>query len=381
MNTLNPKLMNNTKTIVIHPYIKRSRGSKEILLQEAIKLVQAINLNYMDASLVGIDSINPKTYLKSGYVVFLKQKVIDLNSELIFINTNLSPIQQRNLEKATNCKIIDRTGLIIEIFGSRAKSNEGKLSVLLASLKFQKSRLVRSWTHLERQRGGAGFMGGPGEKQIESDRRQLTERINRLKIKINKIDKIRNIQRYRRIKNKIPIISLVGYTNSGKSTLFNLITKSRVLSKNMLFASLDSTIRNGYINGFNLNFIDTVGFIRDLPTTLIDSFKSTLNEIINSDLILHVRDISDSEYHDQKNEVLKILEEIGVQKDDERIIEVLNKSDLIKNHINYHNSLSSRSVMISAVHGNGINELKRVIIKNLSKYNLIEFLHQQSYQV
>ena len=373
--------MNNTQTIVIHPYIKRSRGSKEILLEEAIKLVQAINLNCIDSSLVGIDSINPKTYLKSGYVVFLKQKVIDLNAELIFLNTNLSPIQQRNLEKATNCKIIDRTGLIIEIFGSRAKSNEGKLSVLLASLKFQKSRLVRSWTHLERQRGGAGFMGGPGEKQIESDRRQLTERINRLKIKINKIDKIRNIQRYRRIKNKIPIISLVGYTNSGKSTLFNLITKSKVLSKNMLFASLDSTIRNGYINGFNLNFIDTVGFIRDLPTTLIDSFKSTLNEIINSDLILHVRDISDSEYFDQKNEVLRILEEIGVQKDDERIIEVINKTDLVKNKINHHNSLSEKSVMISAVDGSGIGELKNVIIKNLSKYNLIKFLQQQSYQV
>ena len=295
-----------------------------------------------------IDGVNPKTYLKSGYVVFLKQKVIDLNAELIFLNTNLSPIQQRNLEKATNCKIIDRTGLIIEIFGSRAKSNEGKLSVLLASLKFQKSRLVRPWTHFE--------------KQIESDRRQLTERINRLKIKINKIDKIRNIQRYRRIKNKIPIISLVGYTNSGKSTLFNLITKSKVLSKNMLFASLDSTIRNGYINGFNLNFIDTVGFIRDLPTTLIDSFKSTLNEIINSDLILHVRDISDSEYFDQKNEVLRILEEIGVQKDDERIIEVINKTDLVKNKINHHNSLSEKSVMISAVNGSGIGELKNVII-------------------
>ena len=381
MNSLNVKFMNNTQTIVIHPYIKTSRGSKEILLEEAIKLVQAINLNCIDSSLVGIDGINPKTYLKSGYVVFLKQKVIDLNAELIFLNTNLSPIQQRNLEKATNCKIIDRTGLIIEIFGSRAKSNEGKLSVLLASLKFQKSRLVRSWTHLERQRGGAGFMGGPGEKQIESDRRQLTERINRLKIKINKIDKIRNIQRYRRIKNKIPIISLVGYTNSGKSTLFNLITKSKVLSKNMLFASLDSTIRNGYINGFNLNFIDTVGFIRDLPTTLIDSFKSTLNEIINSDLILHVRDISDSEYFDQKNEVLRILEEIGVQKDDERIIEVINKTDLVKNKINHHNSLSEKSVMISAVDGSGISELKNVIIKNLSKFNLIKFLQQQSYQV
>ncbi len=367
--------MDKTNTMVIQPYIKKSRGSKELLLNEAISLVKAIELECVYSSSVGIDGVNPKTYIKWGYVSFIKEKVLDLDIKLVFINTNLSPIQQRNLEKNTNCKIIDRTGLILEIFGSRARSNEGKLSVLLASLQFQKSRLVRSWTHLERQRGGAGFMGGPGEKQIESDRRQLTDRINRLKKKINKIDKIRNIQRYRRVKNKVPIISLVGYTNSGKSTLFNLITKSSVLSKNMLFASLDSTIRNGYIKGFNFTFIDTVGFIRDLPTTLIDAFKSTLDEIINSDLILHIRDITDSQYLAHKTEVLKILEEIGINKDDKRIIEVVNKVDLIENKIKFHNLFDNKSIMISAKNGIGIDSLKSKILKNFDKFDLKSVLN------
>ncbi len=360
--------MDNTEIFVIQPYLKKSREFKEFLLNEAISLVKAINLKCVFSRIVGLDKINPKTYLKSGYIDFLKGKTNELSVSLIFINTNLSPIQQRNLEKSINCKIIDRTSLILEIFGSRARSNEGKLSVLLASLRFQKSRLVRSWTHLERQRGGAGFMGGPGEKQIESDKRQLTERINRLKKKIIKIDKIRNIQRYRRVKNKIPIISLIGYTNSGKSALFNLITKSSVLSKNMLFASLDSTIRNGYIKGYNFIFIDTVGFIRDLPTTLIDAFKSTLDEIINSDLILHVRDISDSQYLNQKSEVLKILEEIGIEKNDERIIEVINKVDSVESNLKYHNFLNNKSIMISAKNGTGIDLLKNKILESI-KFN------------
>ncbi len=178
--------MINTDTFVIHPYLKKSKDNKDILLNEAISLVKAINLKCIFSAIVGIDKVNSKTYLNSGYVNLLKNKVNELTANLVFVNTSLSPIQQRNLEKIINCKIIDRTGLILEIFGSRANSNEGKLSVLLASLRFQKSRLVRSWTHLERQRGGAGFMGGPGEKQIESDKRQLTERINRLKKKNSK---------------------------------------------------------------------------------------------------------------------------------------------------------------------------------------------------
>ena len=208
-------------------------------------------------------------------------------------------------------------------------------------------------------------MGGPGEKQIESDKRQLTEKINRLKKKIKKIVSIRDLQRYRRIKNKIPVISLVGYTNSGKSTLFNKLTKSNVLSKNMLFASLDSTIRKSFFNNTNFLFVDTVGFISDLPTTLVDAFKSTLDEIIYSDLILHIRDISNSNYLEQKKDVLKILKEIGVDMNDERILDVINKVDLIKSEKVLHNSLDKNSIYISALKGNGIENLKKRIFEKI----------------
>ena len=370
--------MNRTDTFVIQPHLKKSNDLKNILLNEAESLVKAIDLKCVFSAIAGIDRINPKTYLNSGYVSFLKEKIIELKASLIFININLSPIQQRNLEKEIHCKVIDRTGLILEIFGSRAKSNEGKLSVLLASLNFQKSRLVRSWTHLERQRGGAGFMGGPGEKQIESDKRQITEKINRLKKKILKINNTRLNQRYRRVKNKIPIISLVGYTNSGKSSLFNLITKSSVLSKNMLFASLDSTIRNAHYRGSNFIFVDTVGFIRDLPTTLIDAFKSTLDEILNSDLILHVRDISDSQYLVNKNEVLKILDEIGINKDDKRIMEVNNKIDVVIDSMKFHNQINKKSIMISAKKKIGIQTLMNRILKTLEESRQNNFSFQQS---
>ena len=353
--------MNSKDILVIHPYLKRKRINKDYFLEEAVNLVKAINLNCHDSILVGLDKISSKTYFNKGFIRKIKLETSNTKIDLLLINTTLSPIQHRNLEKELNCKVLDRTNLILEIFGSRARSNEGKLSVMLASLEYQKSRLVRSWTHLERQRGGAGFMGGPGEKQIESDRRQLTEKINRLKKKIKNITLSRNNQRYRRKKNKVPIISLIGYTNSGKSTLFNKLTKSNVLSKDMLFASLDSTIRKSFFNNVNFLFVDTVGFIRDLPTTLIDAFKSTLDEIIYSDLILHVRDISSQYFSEQRNEVIKILHEIGIYDDDERIIEVINKVDLIKSLNTFHNSLNNQSVYVSALSGEGIEELKTKI--------------------
>ena len=369
--------MVNQEVIVIHPYLKNNRVNKSQRLSEAINLVEAINLECKYSSSVGLLNINSNTFVNKGYVNILKNKVDDLKTQLLYLNTNLSPIQQRNLENALKCKVIDRTGLILEIFGSRAKSNEGKLSVKLASLQFQKSRLVRSWTHLERQRGGAGFMGGPGEKQIESDKRQITEQINRIKKKIKKIDNIRNIQRDRRIKNNIPIISLVGYTNSGKSTLFNLLTRSNVLSKDMLFASLDSTIRKTRINNFNLVFVDTVGFIRDLPTNLIDAFKSTLDEIVNSDLILHIRDSSDDEYLLQKKDVLKILFELGIRDDDPRIMEVNNKIDLLEDN---NKNFKSNGIRISAISGEGISYLKSSISEKLEILYKGSFLLQQSYK-
>ena len=357
--------MNNKQILIVHPFIKFTRNKNNYFLREAENLVEAIDLECVESSLLGLEKISPKTFINKGNLIIFKKKLQDLGVDIVFFNVNLSPIQQRNLEKELNAKVIDRTGLILEIFGSRAKSNEGKLSVELASLQFQKSRLVRSWTHLERQRGGAGFMGGPGEKQIESDKRQLTEKINRLKKKIKKIVSIRDLQRYRRIKNKIPVISLVGYTNSGKSTLFNKLTKSDVLSKNMLFASLDSTIRKSFFNNTNFLFVDTVGFISDLPTTLVDAFKSTLDEIIYSDLILHIRDISNSNYLEQKKDVLKILREIGIDMNDARILDVINKVDLIKSDRILHNSFDKNSIYISALKGNGIENLKKKIYERI----------------
>lgn len=208
-------------------------------------------------------------------------------------------------------------------------------------------------------------MGGPGEKQIESDKRQLTEKINRLKIKIKKIISIRDIQRYRRKKNKVPVIALVGYTNSGKSTLFNKLTKSNVLSKDMLFASLDSTIRKSFFKNANLLFVDTVGFISDLPTTLVDSFKSTLDEIIYSDLILHIRDISNNYYLEQKKEVLKILKEIGIDDKEKKIIDVINKIDLMDNKNKLHNLIDEKTILISALEGIGIENLKNRIYQKI----------------
>ena len=357
--------MNNKQILIVHPFLKFTRNKNNYYLSEAENLVQAINLECVESLLIGLEKISPNTFINKGNLIIFKKKLQDAGVDIVFFNVNLSPIQQRNLENELNAKVIDRTGLILEIFGSRAKSNEGKLSVELASLQFQKSRLVRSWTHLERQRGGAGFMGGPGEKQIESDKRQLTEKINRLKKKIKKIVSIRDLQRYRRIKNKIPVISLVGYTNSGKSTLFNKLTKSDVLSKNMLFASLDSTIRKSFFNNTNFLFVDTVGFISDLPTTLVDAFKSTLDEIVYSDLILHIRDISNSNYLEQKKDVLKILREIGIDMNDARILDVINKVDLIKNERILHNSFDKNSIYISALKGNGIENLKKKIYEKI----------------
>lgn len=357
--------MNNNDILIIHPFLKFSKYKQKYYLDEAKNLVKAIDLNCKKSFTIGLEKISPKTFINKGNISYFKKQIKELFVDIVFFNVNLSPIQQRNLENELNAKVIDRTGLILEIFGSRAKSNEGKLSVELASLQFQKSRLVRSWTHLERQRGGAGFMGGPGEKQIESDKRQLTEKINRLKIKIKKIISIRDIQRYRRKKNKVPVIALVGYTNSGKSTLFNKLTKSNVLSKDMLFASLDSTIRKSFFKNVNLLFVDTVGFISDLPTTLVDSFKSTLDEIIYSDLILHIRDISNNYYLEQKKEVLKILQEIGIDDKEKKIIDVINKIDLINNKNKLHNLIDEKTILISALEGIGIENLKNRIYQKI----------------
>ena len=355
--------MNEKDVLIIHPYLKNERVFKDSNLIEAVSLSKAIKLKPLISKAVGLEKINSKTYLNSGIVNQTKESVLDNNIDLVFLNCNLTPIQQRNLENDINSKIIDRTGLILEIFGARAISDEGKLQVNLASLVYQKSRLVRSWTHLERQRGGAGFMGGPGERQIESDRRQLTEKINRIKKKIKVISNRRDLQRYRRKKNRLPVVTLVGYTNSGKSTLFNNITKSEILAKDMLFATLDSTIRKFDIYNNKFVLIDTVGFIKDLPTNLIAAFKSTLDEITSSDIILHIRDISNSDSLKQRNDVLTILGSIGINSDDERIIEVMNKIDLNSNFLNNKKRDISNYIYISAHKKIGLGQLKENIYK------------------
>ena len=357
--------MNKTNAFILHPYLKNSKVSRKIDLFEANNLVKAINLKPIFSKFVGLEKINPKTYLNSGFLLYLKEEIKKLNADLIFLNCKLAPIQQRNIEKEVNCKVIDRTGLILEIFGARAFSNEGKLQVHLASLEYQKGRLVRSWTHLERQRGGAGFMGGPGERQIESDRRQITDQINRIKKKIKKINKTRKLQRYRRKKNNIPIITIVGYTNSGKSTLFNFLTRSNILAKDMLFASLDSTMRKLKINDKSIVLVDTVGFIKDLPTNLIAAFKSTLDEIINSDLILHVMDISNSENDNNKKDVLKVLSELGIFEKDPRIINVINKYDLVNQNNQINDILSNDTILISSVSGYGMENLRKIIYEKI----------------
>ena len=267
--------------------------------------------------------------------IFSKQKLADLyrvitrnNVNIVFLNCNVTPVQQKNLEKAWNVKILDRTSLILEIFSDRAATREGVLQVEMAALSYQRTRLVRAWTHLERQRGGLGFVGGPGETQIESDKRAIDSQLKNLERQLLKVVKTRELHRKRRSKTSVPIISLVGYTNAGKSTLFNKLTNEKVLCKNMLFATLDPTIRASVLtSGLSVIVSDTVGFISDLPTELIAAFRSTLEEVLTSDVILHVRDISHPNTNSHSEDVLDILERIGLEKKIP-VLEVWNKIDL-----------------------------------------------------
>ena len=302
------------------------------------------------------------------------------------INHQITPVQQRNLELSLNCKILDRTGLILEIFGKRAITQHGKLQVELASLSYQKSRLIRSWTHLERQRGGYGFMGGPGERQIESDKRQISKRIIKIKNELKKIESNKAIQRRNRTKNLKPFISLVGYTNAGKSTIFNYLTNEKVFAKNQLFATLDTTMRKCVIPENNNNHIilsDTVGFIINLPTELVISFKTTLDEIKFSDYILHVIDISNSEWEEQKKTVENILLTIlGKKYDEKKILEIWNKTDLLnKVNLNHFKNTSKRRnniVLFSSKLKIGKKELLELINKKLKKNKKFLFFNFSS---
>lgn len=321
-----------TRAYVLHPSLKAksARRLPEHGLAEAVALAAALpELDVRGSEVVRIARVHPGTLLGSGKVDDLKTRFKADGIELVLVDGTVSPVQQRNLEKEWGVKLLDRTALILEIFADRARTREGVLQVELAALSYQRTRLVRAWTHLERQRGGFGFVGGPGETQIESDRRAIDDQVIRLKRQLDRVVKTRELHRAARRKVPFPLVALVGYTNAGKSTLFNRMTGAEVLAKDMLFATLDPTMRGIVLpSGRKVIASDTVGFISDLPTQLVAAFRATLEEVIEADLILHVRDISHPESAEQAEDVADILTSLGV-KPSVPVIEVWNKLDLV----------------------------------------------------
>jgi len=306
-----------------------TRHSVEARQAEFEGLAHAIRVEIAFSDIVKVREIKPGTFLGAGQVEAIAEKVKDGDVELLLVDAALSPVQQRNLETETKAKVLDRTGLILEIFGERAATREGVLQVELAHLNYQKGRLVRSWTHLERQRGGFGFLGGPGETQIETDRRLLQERISLIEDRLDKVKRTRAQQRGGKDAAKYPLVALVGYTNSGKSTLFNTLTGAEVFAKDLLFATLDTTLRKLALpHGREVMLSDTVGFVSELPHDLVAAFRATLEEVVGADLILHVRDISNPDHAAQAHDVIGVLTELGVPAD-KPIIEVWNKIDLL----------------------------------------------------
>jgi GTP-binding protein HflX len=303
-----------TPTLVIHPTLttrEKAERSLHASLEEAVGLAHAIALEVRHAAIVRLQKVTPATYIGKGKAEELAAIIAEKEISLAIVDCALTPVQQRNLETAFGCKVIDRTALILEIFGARARTAEGKLQVELASLTYQKSRLVRSWTHLERQRGGFGFLGGPGESQIELDRRMIGDRILKIKKQLAEVVRTRTLHRSKRRDVPYPLIALVGYTNAGKSTLFNRLTKSDVVAQDMLFATLDPTIREAVLpSGLKVLMSDTVGFISNLPTELIAAFRATLEEVLNADILLHVRDIAHEDTKAQADDVMGVLKSL-----------------------------------------------------------------------
>jgi GTPase len=338
-------------------------------LAEATGLANAIDLDVRAALLVPVAHARPATLIGSGKVEELRKLVEDEEIDLVIVDHAVTPIQQRNLEKEWNAKVLDRTGLILEIFGQRATTKEGRLQVELAHLTYQKGRLVRSWTHLERQRGGFGFLGGPGETQIETDRRLIQDRIDGIHRELEVVVKTRNLHRSGRARVPYPIVAIVGYTNAGKSTLFNRLTGASVLAKDQVFATLDPTMRELKLaGGRRIILSDTVGFISDLPTMLVAAFRATLEEVINADLILHVRDIAHAETHAQCSDVEAVLSDLGIDARAAKanILEVWNKVDLLvgdarEEALHAANRRERAPALVSAVTGEGLDALLRHI--------------------
>jgi len=376
-----------TRAIVLVPVIKTrtvddaaeslSARSDNARLDEAVGLTRAIDLEIAKALVVPIPKPQPGTLFGTGKIEEILALVEETESGLVIVDHPLTPVQQRNLEREWKVKVIDRTGLILEIFGRRASTKEGVLQVDLAHLNYQKGRLVRSWTHLERQRGGGGFMGGPGETQIEADRRMLQEKILKLERELEQVRRTRQLHRSKRRKVPHPIVSLVGYTNAGKSTLFNRMTGSGVLAEDMLFATLDPTLRRLKLpHGGMVILSDTVGFISDLPTHLVAAFRATLEEVVEADLILHVRDMSDPDRNAQAKDVEDILESLGRGEGDGRkLLEVWNKIDRLEpeaaSDLKKRADGSENAIVVSALKGEGIDallaEIERLISGTLEK--------------
>ena len=350
-----------------------SLRSPQARLGEAIGLAAAIDLDVKSSGLVPVPNPQPATLFGSGKVEELKGLVRAEEAGLVIVDHPLTPVQQRNLETAWNTKVLDRTGLILEIFGQRAHTREGRLQVELAHLTYQKSRLVRSWTHLERQRGGFGFLGGPGETQIETDRRIIGERIGVIRKELEHVKRTRALHRESRQRVPYPAVALVGYTNAGKSTLFNALTGALVFAEDTLFATLDPTIRAlGLPGGSKAVLSDTVGFISNLPTQLVAAFRATLEEVLEADLILHVRDIADHASLSQRADVIAVLEGLGieVEAEPERVIEVWNKADLLDEAALKRIGGEARragAVLVSAVTGSGLDALRAAIEKKLNR--------------
>lgn len=347
--------------------------SPESRLAEAEGLALAIRLNVVYKEILKVKEVKPSAYFSKGFLERLKPVIAEKDIDLLISDTRLSPIQQRNLERELKLKVIDRTALILEIFGERAQTREGALQVELAHLTYQRSRLVRSWTHLERQRGGAGFLGGPGETQIELDRRIIDDKIVRIKKELEKVRQTRGIQRSARRKVPYPVAALVGYTNAGKSTLFNYLSGSSVMAADMLFATLDPTMRKISLNGGREVILsDTVGFISDLPHELVMAFRATLEEVLTADIILHIRDVSNPDSQAQCADVLDVLSHLGLKeiKNADNYIEVFNKADLLPpedlSRWQAKTQNSSNMVLTSAISGEGCDRLLELIRQKLT---------------